>query len=162
MPTGPVNEETKKPTASAAVFFNKAGRVLIVKPTYKDHWGMPGGAVENNESPVDACVREVKEELSLDLKKEDLKFLSADYINEGVSKYWGDSLRFVFFAGVLSDEQISKIKLQKSELQKMEFVEVLELPKKLSAHTAKAITKSVEAYKNNKIFYLEDGYEIML
>lgn len=151
----------KKPIAAAAVFFNENGKILLVKPTYKDHWGMPGGAVENGESPADGCVREVKEELSLDLKKENLKILSVDYIYQGSTKSWADALRFVFFAGTLSPAQISNIKLQESELEKMEFVDVSELPKRLSAHTARAITASVEAYKINRVFYLEDGYKIL-
>lgn len=152
--------KAKKPVVAAALFFNKIGEILLVKPTYKNHWGMPGGTIEEGESPAKGCVREVKEELSLEVKKENLKLLLVDYIAEGVTKSWGDALRFVFFVGVLSDEEISEIKLQESELERMEFVDVSELPKRLSAHTARAIAKSVEAYKDNKVFYLENGREL--
>lgn len=152
--------KTKKPVAAAAIFFDKNGRILLVKPIYKDYWGMPGGTVEDGESPAEGCAREIKEELSFEIKKEDLKLLSIDYINNGTTPSWGNALRFVFFVDNLSDEQISKIKLQKAELEKMEFVEVAELPNRLSAHTARAIAKSVLAYKDNKIFYLEDGREL--
>lgn len=157
----PVEPKARKPSAVAAVFFDEDGKILLVKPTYKDHWGMPGGAIEDGESPADGCAREIKEELSLDLKKENLKILSIDYVNKGVTKSWGDAIRFVFFAGVLSPAQISNIKLQESELEKMDFIDVTELPNRLSPHTARAIAKSVEAYKNGKIVYLEDGYEIL-
>ena len=88
--------KAKKPIAAGALFLNKDGKILLVEPTYKDHWGMPGGTVEDDESPADGCVREIKEELSLDLKKGDLKILSVDYIHEGLTKSWGDALRFVF------------------------------------------------------------------
>jgi 8-oxo-dGTP diphosphatase len=39
--------------------------VLLVKPTYKDGWDIPGGYVEPGESPAQACSRELVEELGL-------------------------------------------------------------------------------------------------
>jgi ADP-ribose pyrophosphatase YjhB (NUDIX family) len=51
--------------AAGAMFFDKAGRVLLVKPTYKERWDIPGGYVEPNETPTQACAREIKEELFL-------------------------------------------------------------------------------------------------
>ena len=40
--------------------------VLLVEPTYKSHWEVPGGAVEASESPRTSALREVGEELRLD------------------------------------------------------------------------------------------------
>jgi 8-oxo-dGTP pyrophosphatase MutT (NUDIX family) len=48
---------------AAVLFTDTGGRVLLVEPTYKDYWEVPGGAVDADESPYDAAVREVKEEL---------------------------------------------------------------------------------------------------
>jgi len=52
--------------AASALFRDEAGRVLLVEPTYKPVWDLPGGAVEAEESPHAACRREVHEELGLD------------------------------------------------------------------------------------------------
>ena len=41
--------------AAAAVFTNPAGRVLLVKPNYRDHWTLPGGMLDDGESPFDCC-----------------------------------------------------------------------------------------------------------
>ncbi|MCX4094848.1 NUDIX domain-containing protein [Nocardia sp. alder85J] len=41
--------------------------VLMVKPTYKEHWDIPGGYVERGESPRAACEREVHEELGISI-----------------------------------------------------------------------------------------------
>jgi len=57
---------------AVATIFDSDGRVLILlrgdgahwKPL---HWGGPGGMIEDGESPLDAIVREVKEETSLDV-----------------------------------------------------------------------------------------------
>ena len=58
----------KKRTAAGALFTNKEGKVLLVVPTYKSEWEIPGGTVEENESPKQACEREVLEELGISVK----------------------------------------------------------------------------------------------
>ena len=51
--------------AAGALFSDESGRVLLVKPTYKKTWDIPGGYVEPGESPRAACIREIREELGL-------------------------------------------------------------------------------------------------
>ncbi|MFC5925043.1 NUDIX domain-containing protein [Micromonospora vulcania] len=51
--------------AAAAFITDPAGNVLLVKPTYRDHWVFPGGYVDEGEYPHDACAREVREELGV-------------------------------------------------------------------------------------------------
>lgn len=48
---------------AAGVLYVSAGRVLMVGASYKRHWDIPGGVVEQGETPREAAVREVKEEL---------------------------------------------------------------------------------------------------
>ena len=51
---------------AAAVIFDAAGRVLLVKQTYGDcDWALPGGYTEPHESIVETAVREVREETGL-------------------------------------------------------------------------------------------------
>ena len=44
------------------------GRVLFVRQTYRNRWGLPGGLVARRESPADAARREVAEEVGLDVE----------------------------------------------------------------------------------------------
>ena len=44
-----------------------------------NRWGIFGGGIEKNESPIEAIKRELKEELSLDTKKEDLLLSLEDH-----------------------------------------------------------------------------------
>ncbi|MGH3701702.1 MAG: NUDIX domain-containing protein [Pseudonocardiaceae bacterium] len=55
----------RKLIAAAILLFNVEGQVLLVEPTYKPHWDLPGGVVEADESPRAAAHREIAEELSL-------------------------------------------------------------------------------------------------
>ena len=52
--------------AAGVLFSDNAHRILLVQPTYKDHWDIPGGYVETGETPVQAAAREVREELGIE------------------------------------------------------------------------------------------------
>jgi ADP-ribose pyrophosphatase YjhB (NUDIX family) len=48
------------------VIFDDRDRVLLCHRRDLDSWNLPGGLVEEGESPWDAAVREVREEVGLD------------------------------------------------------------------------------------------------
>ncbi len=51
-----------------AAIFDEDHRILCVRRAYPPYnWTLPGGRVEENESPIDALVREVAEETGCDV-----------------------------------------------------------------------------------------------
>ena len=55
--------------SAGALIFDRAG-LVILKPTYKSGWTIPGGVMEaDGESPWEACRREVREETGLDVSR---------------------------------------------------------------------------------------------
>jgi 8-oxo-dGTP diphosphatase len=52
-------EFVPKPVGSGCLIHDDFGRTLLVKPTYKPGWEIPGGTVEANESPSQTCTCEV-------------------------------------------------------------------------------------------------------
>jgi 8-oxo-dGTP diphosphatase len=52
--------------AAHAVLVDEGGRVLIVKPSYKRRWHLPGGYVHAGETPARAAAREAHEELGIE------------------------------------------------------------------------------------------------
>jgi 8-oxo-dGTP pyrophosphatase MutT (NUDIX family) len=63
---GELGSLTPKVGADAAIFDDE-GRILLVERADDRRWGLPAGWVEPNEAPVRTVVREVREELGLDV-----------------------------------------------------------------------------------------------
>ena len=59
-------------TALVAVWLG--GRVLAVRQSYRAHSSLPGGGIRRGEEPRDAARRELREELGLDVRPDDLVF----------------------------------------------------------------------------------------
>ena len=79
-------------------------RVLLVEPTYKPDWEIPGGTIELDESPRTGCAREVREELGLDLAVG--RLLVFEWQPSAHDRT--ESLLFVYDGGVLpSDAEIT-------------------------------------------------------
>ena len=89
----------RKTVAGGALIRDRAGRILFLEPTYKPTLDIPGGIAEYDESPYDACCREVKEEIGLDL--EIGRLLVVDWVP--ALGPWTDALAFVFDGGVLDN-----------------------------------------------------------
>jgi ADP-ribose pyrophosphatase YjhB (NUDIX family) len=72
-------EETDRARSGAFIcVFNKTfSKILLLRRNEekRGEWGNVGGAVEPGETPVQACMREAKEEIGISLKPEDLAFI---------------------------------------------------------------------------------------
>ena len=121
--------------SAAALITDPAGRVLLVKPNYRDHWSLPGGICELGEPPHAACAREVAEETGLDRPAGAL--LAIDW-----AQPFGPEVRpimaFVFDGGTIDDGR--GIVLQHEELDDWRFVG----PAELAGYTAPAGTRRVQ------------------
>ena len=56
----------------------------------KPDWGYFGGSIEKSETPLQAVIRETKEELDIDIKEEDLKYLctsETDWDGQKIIRY---------------------------------------------------------------------------
>jgi 8-oxo-dGTP pyrophosphatase MutT (NUDIX family) len=141
-----------KRMGAGAIFFDSVGKILIVKPSYKDGWEVPGGVVEDNESPRKAAEREILEELGL--PKHLSTLLCVDYQDANGMKT--ESLMFIFDGGVLSDDEIKCIKLDGKELIEFRFVKIEEASKLLIPPIARRIEQAVQAKAQKNGVYLEN------
>ena len=97
--------------AAGVLFRDDSGNILLVRPTYKPFWDLPGGYVEPGESPRAAAVREVTEELGLSVEVGQL--LSVDWAPQDSE---GDKLLFIFDGGVLIPGLFDEIRFTDGEI----------------------------------------------
>ncbi|MEU4162682.1 NUDIX hydrolase [Actinoplanes sp. NPDC026670] len=140
--------------AAGALFFDDDGRVLLVKPSYKDGWDIPGGYVEPGESPRAACIREVREELGI--TTEIRRHLVVDW---APAEAEGDKILFVFDGGIMLEEVQREITLDSDELDQWRFVTISDLGQHLPARLSRRIQTAVRARSRNEASYAEHGIE---
>ncbi|MFF3906635.1 NUDIX domain-containing protein [Streptomyces sp. NPDC001848] len=138
--------------SAAALFFNQDGEVLIVNPTYKNYWNLPGGAVDvdRGETPYEAAVREVREELGI-----------APAIGRLLVHAWitvtgkGAQALYVFDGGTLSPEDQNAIILQRSELSEYRFCRPEGMEDGLiPPHLTEVWDQALIAHTENRITYV--------
>jgi len=138
--------------AAGALFLDEAGRVLLVRPTYKEYWDIPGGYVEPGESPHAGCVREIREELGLTpMIGRHLVVDWAPADNEG------DKLLFIFDAGVLTSDLHSAVVFGDGELSATRFVPADELEQYVPARLSRRIRVAMAAKATGRAAYAEHG-----
>ena len=138
--------------AAGALFCDDIGRVLLVKPTYKEGWDLPGGYVEPGETPTEGCEREIKEELGLTRRVGPL--LVVDW---APSPNEGDKVLFIFEGGGIDTESHSRLQLPAAELSEVRYFGKAQLPNVLNERLTKRVTAAMDAKTCEETRYLEHG-----
>ncbi|MFD5254331.1 NUDIX domain-containing protein [Streptomyces bobili] len=123
--------------SAAAIITDQIGRVLLVHPTYRedDRWLLPGGAADPDEHPLDACRREIAEELAL--RETALPRVLAVHslsphhpdIRPGIA--CPGEIRYIFDGGTLTPDQIQALRLPSTELSEFAFFETRDAVRRL-------------------------------
>ncbi|WP_280385339.1 NUDIX hydrolase [Nocardia wallacei] len=103
----------RKRMAAGVLYRDHVDRVLLVEPSYKPNWEIPGGSVEQDEAPWATAKREVAEELGWDRRVG--RLLVVDYVRPQDSRPEG--VVFVFDGGVITDADLRGIVLARTELR---------------------------------------------
>ena len=135
--------------AAGGAITDRQGRILLVKPNYRDHWSVPGGICEFGEPPQAGAGRELAEELGLAIPVG--RLLAVDW-----SRPYGDHNRpimhFLFDGGVLDDG--SGITLQAEELDDYRFTAPDDLPGYLPPHMLGRVTGALRALTAGTVVYV--------
>jgi ADP-ribose pyrophosphatase YjhB (NUDIX family) len=144
----------RKGSAASALIRDGRGRFVMVEPCYKATWEPPGGVLEEDESPLAGCRREVAEELGLDLSPG--RLLVVDWVPRRGP--WHDALLFIFDGGVLDDDQLAAIRLPPDELRAVHLVTLADVVDHVRPSGLRRLTVALDAVQQHTgPHYLEFG-----
>ena len=143
-----------KLVGAGAVFRDPHGRVLLVDCVYKDPWEIPGGGVEEGESPREACRRELEEELGWTGAIG--RLLVVDWLPDLGGR--GERILFLFDGGIVDDGFADRCTLPADELREARFVAVDDLGGHLGPGMVRRVTQAIAHANAGTTGYLEFGH----
>jgi 8-oxo-dGTP diphosphatase len=147
----PFSEVPRIPASAGALIFDEQGRLLILKPSYKKGWTIPGGQIEvGGESPWAACQRETREECGLHVSRG--RLVCVDYLRPKATRPGG--VRFLFDCGAFTDLDLDAISLQEEEIVECRLARLTEALALLSGPLRRRVSASAGT---KRCLYLENG-----
>jgi 8-oxo-dGTP pyrophosphatase MutT (NUDIX family) len=139
------------PVSAGALIFDRAGRLLILKPASKSGWTIPGGVMEaDGETPWQACRREVAEECGIDVREGRLACM--DFRRPRPGRTGG--IRFLFDCGAIGGKALAAIMVQPEEIVEYRMAALADALRLLR----RPIRRRVRAATRGRgLVYLEDG-----
>jgi RimJ/RimL family protein N-acetyltransferase/ADP-ribose pyrophosphatase YjhB (NUDIX family) len=141
---------TKRAIAQG-VLRDPEGRVLLCELTYKGEWDLPGGVVDPTESPSECLVREVREELGLEVRPQGL--LAVNWLPPW--RGWTDATVFVFDLGTADRDLAARAALQPREIRALHWVDEEQLEERVAPYNQRLL--AFLATHAGPTAYLEDG-----
>jgi 8-oxo-dGTP diphosphatase len=145
--------QARKRVSADVIIRDQAGRILLVDPSYKPGWDLPGGMAEANEPPADAVRRELREELGLDLRIGVL--LCVDWV--APHGPWDDLLAFIFDGGVLDEQAANGLRLADPEITAFEFCGRDQAEQRLRPRMRLRLSAALNALNTGRARYLHNG-----
>lgn len=142
--------------AAGVLFRDSRGRVLLVEPSYKPNWEIPGGAVEADESPWATATRELAEELGWDRPLG--RLLVVDYVRPQDSRPEG--VVFVFDGGVVNETDVVGIVFPDAEILSAAFHTLAEVRGKVKPLLADRVEVALDAAEQGVTALCEQGRRI--
>jgi len=138
--------------AAGVLYRDDHDRVLVVHPTYKDYWDVPGGYVEPGESPLAAARREVVEELGGPFPVG--RLLLVDW-SPAMSE--GDKLLFLFDGGRMDADTLARVVPDGDEISHVSFENLDSIREHMPTRLSARITTALQVAAGAAQPYAEHG-----
>ncbi len=142
----------EKRVSSIGFILNKEQKILLVKPSYYQFWHLPGGFVDEHESPLQAISREIKEEINLNMEPE--RLMIVDY--EAGSEQTKEVLVFIFDFGIVDQHGFSGLKVDNTEIIDFSFFDKEQAVEMVGPDRRKRLEICYQARRNDEFYYLNN------
>jgi ADP-ribose pyrophosphatase YjhB (NUDIX family) len=146
----------RKVMAAGVLFRDRLDRILLVEPSYKSNWEIPGGVVEADESPWAAATRELAEELGWDNPLG--RLLVVDHVRPQDSR--PERVVFVFDGGVLDETDLAGTEFPDGEILSAGFHTLAEARYKVKPLLADRLAVALNAVEQEVTVLCEQGQRI--
>ncbi|MFT3862582.1 NUDIX hydrolase [Micropruina sp.] len=128
-------------------------RVCVLETTFKPDWELPGGIVNPAESPWQGAVREIDEELSLDVG------LGRVLVIDWLAPYlgWDDAVELIFDGGQLTAEQVDAVVPDPGEIRAVHWLPPDKAADKMAPFARGRMLAAVACRLGGGTQYLERG-----
>lgn len=140
---------TKRNIAQGLIH-NSANEILLCELTYKPEWDLPGGVVDPHESAAHAVIREIREELQIEVSP--LSLAAVNWLPPWHG--WDDATLFVFDLGV-DEDVIARAQLEPREIRALHWCTLDEVERRAAPYVTRMLRRI--AQQTDGTAYLEDG-----
>lgn len=146
----------RKRMSAGVLFRDPETRILLVEPSYKPHWDLPGGVVDAGEAPWTTAAREVREEIGLERTLG--RPLVIDYQPDDGPMPEG--MAFVFDGGLISEQEVAGLVLTDPEIVTARLVTLADAGEVVKPSLARRLAAALDVIHTGELALCENGERV--
>ncbi len=143
----------RKRLIAHALLTDERGRVLLCETSFKPDWELPGGIVEPGESPRDACLREMFEEMGAAPALD--RLLVVDWLRP--YQGWEDAVEVVFGGPPVPGPDAAALRPDGFEILSLHWLAADAAASRMTDFGAARLRSALAALASGRTSYLEAG-----
>lgn len=133
------------------------GRVVLVEPSYKPTWDIPGGSVDADEAPWVTARRELLEELGIDRRMDTVLVIDHEHAAGG----YPEGMVWVFDGGTVDDGDVERLHLTDDEIASVGLYHLNDVIDRLKPALARRLAVALDVAASGKSLALcDDGIPV--